>query len=234
MVADRGSNLERPGHLLLPREAGPLGHQADVLDVDLTLGLELPDGLDPRAVLQPPLLHAHGQRELVLPSLLVTTPRAIDGGVAASPAFGWARSPADRTTSDVAIGTITDSCNAAFNPRTESSSIADLPAEPVREHFDALATWYLGICLGSRVLPDVSPATEAQRPTRRSGPSTDHLGPRRRLGVHDRHVGRRDETRTPPDVVRCNRDDPSAEDGRFLGQPRLRVSTWRILYGNLT
>ncbi len=66
-------------------------------------------------------------------------------------------------------------------------------------------------------------------PPRRSRPSTDHLGPRRRLGVHDRHVSTRDETRTPLDVVQRDRDNPSAEDGCFLGQPRLRVPTRRIL-----
>jgi formylglycine-generating enzyme required for sulfatase activity len=72
-----------------------------------------------------------------------------------------------------------------------------------------------------------------RRPPRWSGPSTDHLGARCRFRVHHRHVRRRNETRVASNVVRGNRNDRGAEDGRFLGQARLRVSNWRILVRQL-
>ena len=52
-------------------------------------------------------------------------------GVASNSEIGWAVTPADRTEIDVAIGTITDSRNAAFNSRADSSCIAVPLSRPV-------------------------------------------------------------------------------------------------------
>src|SRR5262249_41514823 len=65
-VPDRGPDPERPGPLLMPGGCRPLGHLADVADVDLAPG-PLLDGFDLRAVLQAPLLDPDGQPEVVLP-----------------------------------------------------------------------------------------------------------------------------------------------------------------------
>ena len=65
------------------------------------------------------------------------------GGVAASPDVGCARSPADFTRNDVAIGTIKDSSRAAFKPLAESSCIAEtlLKATSPNPFRDALTSY---------------------------------------------------------------------------------------------
>jgi hypothetical protein len=64
VMADRDADLQRALVLLRPGSGRALGRHADVLDVDFPPRL-LRDGRQFRAVLEPALLDAHGQEELV-------------------------------------------------------------------------------------------------------------------------------------------------------------------------